>query len=94
MPKRTMYPCQYPDCPALYDETQDGRIDGLGAMCTGWMFPPGTQVTAAMVRSHEHILNIMHHVERDTDIHDADDFEGTGCAGLTADPDGPELKEQ
>jgi hypothetical protein len=47
-----------------------------------------------MVRSHEHVLNIMHHVERDTDIHDADDFEGTGCAGLTADPDGPQLEEK
>lgn len=92
--KKTMYPCQYPDCPALYDETQDGRIDGMGAMLTGWLFPPGTQVSTAMIRSHEHILNIMHKVERNTDIHDMDESEGTGCAGLTTEPGSPELKEQ
>lgn len=96
MPKKTMYPCQYPDCPARYDETQAGKVEGLGAVLTGWMFPWDTETTTVEdnVRSHEHILNVMHKIEVDTDIHDMDDHEGTGCAGLTADPDGPELKEQ
>ena len=63
--KKTMYPCQYPGCQAMYDETQDGRIDGLGAMLTGWKFPASSQSVQATVRPHEHVLNIMHKVEVD-----------------------------
>ena len=91
--KKTMYPCQYLNCKARYDETLDGKIEGTGAMLTGWLFPSDAEVVSSAA-SHEHILNIMHKIEVDTDIHDMDDREGTGCAGLTTEPGSPELKEQ
>jgi hypothetical protein len=91
MPKKTMYPCQYPECTARYDETLDGKIEGTGALLTGWVFPWDAESTAVeeSVRTHEHILNIMHKVEVDTDIHDMDDYE-TGCIGLTTEPGSPQ----
>jgi hypothetical protein len=78
-----MYPCQYPDCPARYDETRDGIVDGTGATLTGWQYPWDEEVSGD-TPEHEHILNVMHKVEVDD----------TECIGLTADPDGPELKEK
>ena len=61
MPK-TMYPCQYPDCRARYDETLDGKIEGTGAVLTGWIFPYDAEAIAD-IRTHEHVLNILHKVE-------------------------------
>ena len=90
--KKTMYPCQYPGCTARYDETLDGKVEGTGALLTGWIFPWDVEAKAD-VRTHEHILNIMHHIEVDDEVHDMPDYE-TGCTGLTAEPDGPQLKEK
>lgn len=91
MPKKTMYPCQYPDCQARYDETLDGKIEGTGAVLTGWIFPYDAETVSWASTNHEHILNVMHKIEVDTDIHD---MTCTGCTGLTADPDGPQLEEK
>jgi hypothetical protein len=96
MPKKIMYPCQYPDCNARYDETIAGRVQcptcaqffvpssgtvvrrhreqGGTATCpgsysntgilNGWIYPHDVEEKDD-VRTHDHILNVMHKVEVD-----------------------------
>jgi hypothetical protein len=73
MPKKTMYPCQYPGCDARYDETiagttettHDGDVEQtLPGVLTGWVWPHAAEQEGD-VGTHDHILNIMHKVEVD-----------------------------
>jgi hypothetical protein len=64
MPKKIMYPCQYPDCPARFDETLAGTTDDQPGVNTGWIYPHDAEKRGD-VGTHDHILNAMHKVEVD-----------------------------
>ena len=64
MPIKIMYPCQYPDCDARYDETLDGTTDDQPGILNGWVYPHDAEhVGDKPVPVHDHILNMMHKVE-------------------------------